>query len=95
MQGLARSVYDVPDMTRSAWTPKERAGLAAFYPAIAAKRMQELLPGRTEKAIRQAAFDLGIKKCEARRREQGTENVNRRWHPEGPRVFKEPRSPTQ
>ncbi len=81
---------------RDRWTHRERQSLAAFYPAISAKKLQEILPGRGEQAIRQEAHFLGLKKCHERLREQGRENVNRRWHgnPDG-RVFRDPSPPPQ
>ena len=74
------------------WNEREDAHLAEHYRAISARRLSELLPGRTEKAIRRHAEELNLKKCHERLREMGRENIDRRWRPE---VFKTPEPPTQ
>lgn len=77
---------------RQSWKPSEHQALAAWYPVISAKKLQQLLPERTPKAIRQEAFDLGLKKCHERLRELGRENVRKRWDKA---VFRTPEPPPQ
>lgn len=85
--------YDVfMTIRRRRWTPTEHEALAAWYPIVSAKRLQELLPGRTEKAIREEGSGMGLKKHPERLAELGRENVAHRWHPE---VFRTPTPPPQ
>lgn len=68
-------------MKKLRWTETETAHLAAHYPAISAGRLRQLLPERSEMAIKKKAGYLGLQKCHERRREAGMENVGLRWHP--------------
>jgi hypothetical protein len=65
------------------WSETERAHLAAFYPAISAQKLTEILPDRTPKAIKAQAIHLGIGKCHERLREMGRTNVRKRWDGRG------------
>lgn len=74
------------------WNDGEKAHLAAHYPAISAHRLTELIPDRSAVAIRNQASRMGIPKCHERLREQGQENVLKRWER---RVFRTPEPPSQ
>lgn len=60
------------------WSQSEQQALAAHYPAISAKQLQEILPDRTAKAIITQASKLGVRKCHERLREMGAVNVSMR-----------------
>lgn len=74
------------------WKDEEKAHLLAHYPAISAHRLTEIIPDRSAVAIRNQASRMGIPKCHERLREQGQENVGKRWEK---RIFRTPDSPEQ
>jgi hypothetical protein len=57
------------------WSESEIQQLQQHYEAIGNARLTELLSDRTEKAIRQQAHRLGVKKCTERLVQMGHENI--------------------
>ena len=53
------------------WTETERAHIEAHYSAVKSQRLEELISGRTEHAIRNKASRMGVKKSPERLRELG------------------------
>ena len=69
---------DAIGVRKQRWSQEEKQRLFEHYPAIPAKRMTELLAGRTETAIYRAAFQFGVRKNHDRLVETGRENVSKR-----------------
>lgn len=63
------------------WSAQEREHLKAFYPAISAQKLTELITDRSAQAIKQQAHRMDVRKCHERLREMGAENIQKRWHP--------------